>query len=80
MPESTDCGHTELGTLPRFVTSVVGPGDPVWHGKPDRYRSRRIHTLTDGRGHYRRYPTEAWRRLRTELDYAELNRALDSRI
>jgi hypothetical protein len=62
--------------LPRYVTSIVGPGDPVWHGKPDRDRSRRILLLTPQAGYYRTGPGAELRRLRTPIDYAELNRVL----
>ncbi len=65
-----------MSRLPRFVTSIVGPGDPVWHGKPDRDRARRIHLLTLTPGYYRRTPDGPLRRLRTPLDYEDLNRAL----
>lgn len=28
--------------LPRFVVSITGPGDPIWHGGPSKERIARI--------------------------------------
>jgi hypothetical protein len=66
--------------LPRFVTSIVGPGDPVWHGKPDRDRARRIWTITtgDSRGRQFYYAAGGLRALKSPADYAHLNRLLDA--
>lgn len=68
---------TEAPRLPRFVTSITGPGDPIWRGKPDRDRARRIRrmTATDASGRQYFY---GLRRLKTAEDYAHLNRLLDA--
>jgi hypothetical protein len=67
-------------TLPRFCTSIVGPGDPVWHGKPDRDRARKIRSLCDqdsnGRRYYRRSIGDPWQRLETPADFEDLNRLI----
>ncbi len=66
--------------LPRFVTSIVGPGDPVWHGKPDRDHARRIRTMTTGTSDSKQYfyGSGGLRRLRSAEDYAYLNRLLEA--
>lgn len=66
--------------LPRFVTSIVGPGDPVWHGPPSRDRARQIRTITesDSRGRQFYYAGGGLRRLKAADDYAHLNRLLDA--
>lgn len=66
--------------LPRFVTSIVGPGDPIWRGKPDRDRARKIRTMTtsDSSGKQYFYGSGGLRRLKTAEDYAYLNRLLDA--
>ena len=66
--------------LPRFVTSIVGPGDPIWHGKPDCDRARQIRTITtsDSRGRQYYFASGGMRGLKTEADYAHLNRLLDA--
>jgi hypothetical protein len=71
---------TEARTLPRFITSITGPGDPIWHGKPDRDRARRIRTMTtsDSRGRQFYYAAGGLRSLKTEADYAHLNRLLEA--
>lgn len=69
---------TEAPTLPRFVVAITGPGDPVWHGGPSRDRARRIRAITtsDSRGKQFYYAAGGLRSLKTEADYAHLNRLL----
>ncbi len=68
-------------TLPRFVTSIVGPGDPVWHGKPGRDRARRIRAMVssqDSEGRQYFNDGTGVRQLRTAADYGRLNQILGS--
>jgi hypothetical protein len=65
--------------LPRFVISITGPGDPIWHGGPDRDRARRLRAIVehDSRGRsYYRLGTQL-RRLKTDPDLRDLNAILD---
>jgi hypothetical protein len=71
---------TPTQTLPRFVTSIVGPGDPVHRGPHDLARIRRIRALdirhdSHGRCYYT-LGTQV-RRLRSAADYQALNARID---
>lgn len=64
--------------LPRFCTSIVGPGDPIWHGKPTVERARLIRrtVISDSSGKYYFYDGGTLRRLEGPEAYARLNQIL----